>query len=103
MNMEDSLKHIDPYSLNDVDSLRSMVMLVLRALESMSKELLDLKDENGKLKDEINRLKGEKGRPEFTSRSPLQAADGKGKAAGGMKKRTSAATTERGRTKAAWG
>lgn len=39
--------------------------MVLQAMESMSKELSDLKAENGKLKDEINRLKGEKGRPEF--------------------------------------
>lgn len=39
--------------------------MVLQAMESMSKELSDLKEENRKLKDEINRLKGEKGRPQF--------------------------------------
>ncbi len=63
--MEDSLKHIDPHSMHDVESLRSVLLLVLQAMESMSKELSESKEEIGKLKDEINRLKGEKGRPEF--------------------------------------
>ena len=80
--MEDSLKQINPYSLNDVESLRNVLTLVLQALESMSKELSDLKEENRKLKDEINRLKGEKGRPEFKSRPNL--AD-KGAGAGAAK------------------
>ena len=63
--MKDALKHIDPHSMHDVESLRSVLLLVLQAMESMSKELSKFKEENGKLKDEINRLKGEKGRPEF--------------------------------------
>ena len=81
IDMEDSLKHINPYSMNDVESLRSVLTLVLQALECMSKELSDLKEENGKLKDEINRLKGEKGRPEFKGRPKV--ADGKVEESGG--------------------
>jgi len=50
--MKDTLKHIDPHSMHDVVSLRSVLLLVLQAMESMSKELSELKDENGKLKDE---------------------------------------------------
>ncbi len=63
--MKDALKHIDPHSMHDVETLRSVLLLVLQAMESMSKELSKFKEENGKLKDEINRLKGEKGRPDF--------------------------------------
>ena len=51
--------------MHDVETLRSVLLLVLQAMESMSKELSESKAENGKLRDEINRLKGEKGRPEF--------------------------------------
>lgn len=61
--MNEALKHIDPDSLNDVASLRSVLTLVLQALESLSKENVELKEDNRKLKDEINRLKGEQGRP----------------------------------------
>ena len=74
--MQDSLKHIDPNSLNDIEGLRSALRLVLQALESMGKELSDLKDENGRLKDEINRLKGEKGRPQFKPRPNVGDGDG---------------------------
>ena len=73
--MEDSLKHIDPNSLKDISSLRNVLTLVLQAMESMSKELSALKEENGKLQDEINRLKGEKGRPEFKSKPKVSEGD----------------------------
>jgi len=63
--MKDALKHIDPHSMHDVETLRSVLLLVLQTMESMSKELSESKAEIGKLRDEINRLKGEKGRPEF--------------------------------------
>jgi len=67
--MEENLKHIDPNSLNDVESLRSILTLVLQALESKSKELSEAREEIIKLKDEINRLKGEKGRPSFNAKA----------------------------------
>jgi len=51
--------------MHDVETLRSVLLLVLQTMESMSKELSESKAEIGKLRDEINRLKGEKGRPEF--------------------------------------
>ena len=50
-------------------------MLVLRAMESMSKELSESKAQNGKLKDEINRLNGEKGRPEFKRKEKGASGD----------------------------
>jgi len=59
--MKDALKHIGPHSMHDVETLRSVLLLVLQAMESMSKELSELKAENGKLRDEINRLKGPSG------------------------------------------
>lgn len=82
--MEEKLKHIDPNSLNDVESLRSVLTLVLQAFESMSKELSDAREEIGKLKDEINRLKGEKGRPQFNAKA--KAAVGNVEEAVGIKK-----------------
>jgi len=38
---KDSLKHINPHSLHDVETPRSVLLLVLQAMESMSKELQD--------------------------------------------------------------
>ena len=69
--MQDSLKHIDPNSLNDVESLRRVLTLVLQSMESVWKELSEVKEENKHLKDEINRLKGEKGRPQFAPKPKL--------------------------------
>ncbi len=79
--MEDALKHINPHNLHDVESLRSVLLLVLQAMESISKELSEVKAENGRLKDEINRLKGEKGRPEFKGKAKGNWGD-KGDAGG---------------------
>ncbi|MCY7328976.1 MAG: hypothetical protein LH618_10535, partial [Saprospiraceae bacterium] len=48
---------------------------ILQAMESMSKELSELKAENGKLRDQINRSKGEKGRPEFKRKDKISPGD----------------------------
>ena len=86
--MKDALKHIDPHSMHDVETLRSVLLLVLQAMESMSKELSELKAENGKLRDEINRLKGEKGRPEFKRKDKISPGDKTGQSGEKADKRT---------------
>jgi len=95
--MKDALKHIDPHSMHDVETLRSVLLLVLQAMESMSKELSELKAENGKLRDEINRLKGEKGRPDFKRKDKISPGDKAGQSGEKADKRTNHKT---GTTKA---
>ena len=95
--MKDALKHIDPHSMHDVETLRSVLLLVLQAMESMSKELSESKAENGKFRDEINRLKGEKGRPEFKRKDKISPGDKTGQPGEKADKRTNHKT---GTTKA---
>ena len=55
---------------NDHDSIRNLIILLLNVIESQSKNIEELRNENQSLKDEINRLKGEKGKPKFSPNVP---------------------------------
>lgn len=63
--MSHSVINIDLSKLNDVESLKQTVVLLLNQLEVFHKEIVELKKENQQLKDEINRLKGEQGKPDI--------------------------------------
>ena len=62
--MLEKISHINPNSL-DNENFKSTVTLLLNAVESMQKEILELKEIIQQQRDEINRLKGEQGKPTF--------------------------------------
>lgn len=82
--MDISLSNINPNELNDVESLRKVLIDILNIVEEQQQEIIRLKQENQKLKDENNRLKGEQGKPEFRPNTKLTKKD---ISAGGMEKR----------------
>jgi hypothetical protein len=73
--MLDPIRHIDPSSIQDIDSFRGTVKLLLNIVEQQSDQLDQLRRENQELKDEINRLKGEQGRPNFPKSEKPAAKD----------------------------
>ena len=73
--MLDPIRHIDPSSIKDMESLRDIVKLLLNIVEQQSDQLEQLRQENQELKDEINRLKGEQGRPKFPKAKEGAARD----------------------------
>ena len=73
--MLDPIRHIDPWSIKDMESLRDIVKLLLNIVEQQSDQLEQLRQENQELKDEINRLKGEQGRPKFPKAKEGAARD----------------------------
>lgn len=73
--MLDSIRHINPESIKDIDSFRDIVKLLLNILEQQSEQFEHLRRENQELKDEINRLKGEQGRPKFPKAKQERAKD----------------------------
>lgn len=62
-----NIQHISQNNLNELDSLKQIVTVLLNTVEQMQQTITDLKTENQDLKDEINRLKGEQPKPKFTS------------------------------------
>jgi len=64
--MPDEIHHIDLSKKNSMEQLRSIVMVLMNTVESLSAEIAALKKENQDLKDTINLLKGEQGRPKTT-------------------------------------
>jgi len=66
MDIKSALKNlkIDLKSITD-ENLRGCIILLLNAVEQLSRENDELRKENQKHKDEINRLKGEKGKPDI--------------------------------------
>ena len=68
MDIKAALSHlkIDLKSIQD-ENLRGYIILLLNAVEQLSKENAELRKENQQLRDEINRLKGEQGRPDIRS------------------------------------
>ena len=81
--MLEPIRHIDPSSMQDLESLRDVVKLLLNIVEQQSANLDRLEQQNQELKDEINRLKGEQGRPKF----PKAKSDGSNKDISSEKKR----------------
>lgn len=73
--MLDSIRHINPESIKDIDSFRDIVKLLLNIVEQQSEQFEHLRRENQELKDEINRLKGEQGRPKFPKAKQERAKD----------------------------
>lgn len=63
--MQEAIRHINPAIIEDVASLRQLVVLLLNVVEEQSHEIANLKKEQQDLKDEINRLKKEQGVPVF--------------------------------------
>ena len=86
--MPDEIRNIDPSKMDSLEKLRSVVMLLLNAVESMSAEIAALKKENQELKDTINLLKGEQARPKITGsgKKPNQDTSSQGKEKGGEAK-----------------
>lgn len=82
--MPDEIRHIDPSKIDSIEKLRSVVILLLNAVESMSAEIAVLKKENQELKDTIKRLKGEQASPKFggTGKKPKQDTSSQGKEKG---------------------
>lgn len=68
MDIKASLSNlkIDLKSIQD-ENLRGCIILLLNAVEQLSKENAELRKENQQLRDEINRLKGEQGKPDIRS------------------------------------
>jgi regulator of replication initiation timing len=66
MDIKAALSHlkIDLKSIQD-ENLRGCIILLLNAVEQLSKENAELRTENQRLRDEINRLKGEQGKPDI--------------------------------------
>lgn len=64
-----------------MEQMRSIVKLLMNAVETMSSEIAALKKENQALKDTINQLKGEQGKPKFsgTNKKPDKDTSSKGK------------------------
>jgi uncharacterized protein YdcH (DUF465 family) len=83
--MPDEIRHIDPSKMDSLEKLRSVVMLLLNAIESMSAEVAVLKKENQELKDTIKRLKGEQASPKFgdSGKKPKHDTSSQGKEKGG--------------------
>jgi len=73
--MLDQIRHINPGSIEDIESFRDLVKLLLNMVEQQSEQIEQLGQENQELKDEINRLKGEQGRPKFSKPKPSVAKD----------------------------
>jgi len=71
-SIPDKIKNlnIEKMDFNDHDSIRNLIILLLNVIESQSKNIEELRNENQSLKDEINRLKGEKGKPKFSPNVP---------------------------------
>lgn len=59
------VSHIDINQLNDIESLKKAIILLLNVVEQQQQKILQLEKEKQQLKDEINRLKGEQGRPDI--------------------------------------
>lgn len=51
------IQHIDPESIEDIESFRDIVKLLLNIVEQQSSLLEQVRQENQELKDEINRLR----------------------------------------------
>lgn len=61
--MESPVLHIKPDELNDIASLRTALLQALDLIETMSRQINELRKANQELRDENNRLKGEQGKP----------------------------------------
>jgi len=73
--MLDSIRHINPSSIKDIDSMRSIVELLLNIVEQQSSQIEQIKEDNQQLRDEINRLKGEHGKPKFPKGKDSSSSD----------------------------
>lgn len=64
MDIKSALSHlkIDLKGIQD-ENLRGCIILLLNAVEQLSKENDELRQKNQTLSDEVNRLKGEQGKP----------------------------------------
>lgn len=61
--MESPILHINPEELNDLSSLRTALYQTLNIIETLVKQINELRKINQEQRDEINRLKGEQGQP----------------------------------------
>ena len=66
--MIDTIKNINIDSIDDIASLKQVLVVLLNFAEQSQKTIETLKKENQQLKDEINRLKGEQGKPTFKAK-----------------------------------
>jgi hypothetical protein len=67
--------NIDKIDFNNHDVIRNLFIISLNVIESLSKNVEELRTENQSLKDEINRLKGEKGKPKISPNVPDKEKD----------------------------
>ena len=63
--MLDEISRIDLSKMNTMEQMRSIVLLLMNTVDTMSARITALEKENQELKDTINRLKGEQGSPKF--------------------------------------
>ena len=73
--MKETIRHINPQELSDIEDLRKVVITLLNLVENQAQALAAYKEENQKLKDEINRLKKEQGKPEFKPKAKEKDGD----------------------------
>ena len=59
------LEHFDPESIQDLESARVSLRLLLNLVEEVTRENQALRQEVQSLRDEVNRLKGEQGKPDI--------------------------------------
>lgn len=67
-----SIKDITEDDINDPNSLRELVVILLNKVEEQKQIIESQKKEIQELKDEINRLKGEQAKPKFTKGKPAK-------------------------------
>ncbi len=76
-----NLKNINTDDLNDIFSLKRVVVILLNAVEELNQTVESQKKEIQLLKDENNRLKGEQGKPNIRANSKFSnnniSTDGK--------------------------
>ena len=57
------LDNFDPNKIQNIQSARKGIVLLLNLVEDLKEENLELREQNQRLRDENNRLKGEQGKP----------------------------------------
>ena len=73
--MLDTIRHIDPSSIEDIEASRSIVRLLLNIVEQQASQIKQQAQEIQNLRDEINRLKGEHGKPKFDKAKDSSSKD----------------------------
>jgi hypothetical protein len=69
------LDDFNPQNLQDLETARQMMVILLNLVDEQKQEIRQLKEEMQNLRDEVNRLKGEQGKPKFKARKKKENAD----------------------------